>query len=60
MELEPSRVEERFELSDAYNGVWGESCIFNLQCAPFDTPSDLVNVPCGLRRRNITREIHYD
>ena len=29
--------------------VRGESCIFNLHCAPFDTSSDLVGVPwaCG-------------
>ena len=38
----------------------GESCIFNLHCAPFDTSSDLVRVRCGLRRRNITLGIHYD
>ncbi len=38
----------------------GESCIFDLHCAPFDTSRDLVGVPCGLRRRNITLGIHYD
>jgi len=38
----------------------GESCIFDLHCAPFDTSNDLVGVPCGLRRRNITLGIHYD
>ena len=40
--------------------VRGESCIFNLHCVPSDTSSDLVWVPCGLRRRNITLRIHYD
>ena len=39
--------------------VRGESCIFNPHCVPSDTSSDLVWVPCGLRRRNITLKIYY-
>jgi len=38
MELEPSRVEERFGPSDAYNGLWGVRVAFSIYSVRRLTP----------------------